>query len=881
MNQMKPQWNSSPWCNNAEIGDNVPVIIPGRSPIKYPTIWEREREILCYNPRFLPNTVTFDRKNRPVIRVGVHDVVGKHATVYYSHVWVKEVFIQTLDAAGKWIVLSLSSIMKEKIEDWNDDQIASGVSQAEERIVFDASGDAYTIVKTKTHGDFLFHSRDDMENWEVHPLPVSEKVIKYRPIYRIERTASDRPPVIFVLGRDDVLSIIAPKKKDNGTLNNLNLIDELRIDNVMDGPSHSGVGDQTVTVANKTHIVYVGTIPVEGKEGTPQYIVTYNHDHDDQPVTGPVLLGVTQSSDSSKPIDHHNGPAIVSDSQGFLHVVLGSHQKPFKYTVSKRPNDATEWKLPVEISNPSGKETYVSLVIDKADTLHLVSRMVDDEGYSLHYMRKKRNDDSWSDFGKLAVPKPKHYSVWYHKLTIDGCGRLFLAYFYYSHKLTDDELDAYHRKWPDEELEWNEDDQLWETNAHDPVILVSSDSGYSWKIATTQDMITPWSWLTANRPEWSDANGWGDVANYSTIQTAVINNELYLLARANKGIQTWKFNAGNKSWSQLASNSPDWSDANGWGDVANYSTIQTAVINNELYLLARANKGIQTWKFNAGSNSWSQLASNSPEWSDADGWDDVANYSTIQAAVVNSELYLLARANKGIQTWKFNAGNKSWSQLASNSPDWLDADGWDDVANYSTIQAVVVNNELYLLARANKGIQTWKFNAGNKSWSQLASNSPEWSDTDGWDDVANYSTIQTVVVNNELYMLARANKGIQTWKFNAGNKSWSQLASNSPEWSDADGWSDVANYSTIQTAVVKNELYLLARADAGIQTWKFNTGNKSWSKLASNSPGWSDASGWDDVANYSTIQTAVVNNEVYLLARANAGIHTWKFNSET
>ncbi|MCP4611257.1 MAG: hypothetical protein GY845_21310, partial [Planctomycetes bacterium] len=79
---------------------------------------------------------------------------------------------------------------------------------------------------------------------------------------------------------------------------------------------------------------------------------------------------------------------------------------------------------------------------------------------------------------------------------------------------------------------------------------------------------------------------------------------------------------------------------------------------------------------------------------------------------------------------------------------------------------------------------------------------------------------------------------------------------------------------------VNNELYLLARADAGIHTWKFNAENNSWSKLASNSPGWSDASGWDDVTNYSTIQTAVVNNELYLLARANTGIHTWKFNKE-
>jgi hypothetical protein len=108
---------------------------------------------------------------------------------------------------------------------------------------------------------------------------------------------------------------------------------------------------------------------------------------------------------------------------------------------------------------------------------------------------------------------------------------------------------------------------------------------------------------------------------------------------------------------------------------------------------------------------------------------------------------------------------------------------------------------------------------------------------------------------------------------------WSRPAVDSPAWSDASGWNDVTNYSTIQTAVVNNQLYLLARADAGIHTWRFNAGNDSWSMLRGDSPAWSDASGWNDVDNYSTIQTAVANNVLYLLARANAGIHTWRLNS--
>src|SRR5690606_20321525 len=105
---------------------------------------------------------------------------------------------------------------------------------------------------------------------------------------------------------------------------------------------------------------------------------------------------------------------------------------------------------------------------------------------------------------------------------IDKNGRLFLVYFYYANKLTDAEFADYTAKWPDENVT---NDVL---NPHDPVILMSSDGGDSWKITTTQDFISGWLRLASNKPEWSDEGGCNDVSNYSTIQTAVVNNELFL-----------------------------------------------------------------------------------------------------------------------------------------------------------------------------------------------------------------------------------------------------------------------------------------------------------------------------------------------------------------
>ena len=51
-----------------------------------------------------------------MIRVGVHGVVGEHATVYPPHEPVSDVYLQTLDAAGTWIALSLSEVIKEILD---------------------------------------------------------------------------------------------------------------------------------------------------------------------------------------------------------------------------------------------------------------------------------------------------------------------------------------------------------------------------------------------------------------------------------------------------------------------------------------------------------------------------------------------------------------------------------------------------------------------------------------------------------------------------------------------------------------------------------------------------------------------------------------------
>jgi hypothetical protein len=69
--------------------------------------------------------------------------------------------------------------------------------------------------------------------------------------------------------------------------------------------------------------------------------------------------------------DNHGGPALTTDSRGFLHVVYYPHHHPFRYRKSKHPNDATDWEEEIQFGQ---RLTYPSLVCGPDDTLYLSGR---------------------------------------------------------------------------------------------------------------------------------------------------------------------------------------------------------------------------------------------------------------------------------------------------------------------------------------------------------------------------------------------------------------------------------------------------------------------------------------------------------------------------
>src|SRR5436190_262079 len=102
---------------------------------------------------------------------------------------------------------------------------------------------------------------------------------------------------------------------------------------------------------------------------------------------------------------------------------------------------------------------------------------------------------------------------------------------------------------------------------------------------------------------------------------------------------------------------------------------------------------------------------------------------------------------------------------------------------------------------------------------------------------------------SHIELLAGGVAVVNTWRFDTATSTWSKRSDNTPEWSDASLWNDSSTSSTMPLALPDALPILLARGDAGVDTWRFDTATSAWSKRSDNTPEWSDASGWNDSSN--------------------------------
>ena len=344
--------------------------------------------------------------------------------------------------------------------------------------------------------------------------------------------------------------------------------------------------------------------------------------------------------------------------------------------------------------------------------------------------------------------------------------------------------------------------------------------------------------------------------------------------RGNKGI----YCSFGKDLSKVTLIDTNLSNDNGWSDVTNYATIRFADINGDgkADLCARANAGVYCWpstgtKFGARTNIVAM--------DDKDGYNDVKYYSTIRFADINGDGKddFCARFKDGFRCYPALGSGKWGSPITHKSPS--DANGWGKPEYYSTIRMADIDGDgkVDLCARAAKGFLCWR-SLGDKFGSEIMV--AEWSDAKNFNRPEHYTTIRMADINGDgkADVCIRAAAGI-ICKLSNGTSFGTQISG--PDWSDTNGWKDYDNYSTIQYGDFNGDGKddVCARMNAKFVCAASN-GNGFGSQVQV--AGWSDSYSWNKPQYFRTIRMGDVNGDgkMEICARGVNGIACYTWSSD-
>lgn len=301
----------------------------------------------------------------------------------------------------------------------------------------------------------------------------------------------------------------------------------------------------------------------------------------------------------------------------------------------------------------------------------------------------------------------------------------------------------------------------------------------------------------AGAPDWSDARGFDDPDQYSTLRMLDINGDgrMDLCARSADGLEcTLSTPTGFAPLFEAI----DLSDARGWGDLSNAPTIRAGDINGDGRddLCARADAKVICY-FSTGTG-FEETYIDGPAWSDSADWNMATHYNTFQVADINGDglADLFGRSVSGVV---FALSNGTGFEAEKAGPTWKDSSGWSDQDNSYTLRLGDIDGDgdLDLCGRANAAIYCafWE----GEGFSSGAATTVTWDDSHGWDDIDNYASIQLADQNGDgrADICGRGSDGISC----ALSEGTTFGATFVGDWgADASGWNQNDNWLPVMIA---------------------------------------------------------------------------------
>ncbi|HUT33024.1 MAG TPA: BNR-4 repeat-containing protein [Planctomycetota bacterium] len=432
-------------------------VAPATRPLAMPLVlkpYQHENEQFGHLPDYpVESQPYFDLKNQPFVRVGNGVATCRD---------------------GRWATSDLAAAVRTRVPPFE----GASFGTPSTKLAFDRDNGLY-LVATAGGQAVLLHSTDGAQTFSAYGIPGREGQPRSfeieqssghnvpdgpPPILRYTLTAKD--PRVFWRRVND-LELFLPRR-ENGRL----VIGEpvLVSKQCIGLAAHSGIPASIVSRGSKVHVIWgEATDPNEKVPGVPTFVATC--DRETGKLGEPALVGY-----GAPPNDVHNSPSITMDSQGYLHALAGTHGRPFQYARSLKPNDAHSGWTKAEPVGGNSPQTYIGMVCGRDDTLHLAYRLwrsgVEPFPASHHATlayQRKRPGQPWEPPKVLVVAAFSEYSVYYHRLTVDRAGRLFLSYDYWS------------TYW------FYRNDHFGRRRA----VIMSPDGGDSWKLVQTNDLRLP------------------------------------------------------------------------------------------------------------------------------------------------------------------------------------------------------------------------------------------------------------------------------------------------------------------------------------------------------------------------------------------------------
>lgn len=350
-------------------------------------------------------------------------------------------------------------------------------------------------------------------------------------------------------------------------------------------------------------------------------------------------------------------------------------------------------------------------------------------------------------------------------------------------------------------------------------------------------------------PALSNDGGWDSLEYDSTIQFGDINGDGFadVCGRGYSGLLCWLSTGTGFSTSSIATG--EMANADGWNKPQYFGTIQLADANGDGRddACGRSPDGFRCW-LSAGTSFSDMIATD--EMSDTKGWNKPEYYTTIQMADPNGDgkADVCGRAAAGFMCL-LSDGHSFGTRISTSN--MSNAQGWNDVKYYSTIQMADVDGDGRddVCGRSPDGFKCW-LSDGQGFGTEVAT--ANMSDDVGWDKPQYYGTIQMADVNGDgkADLCGRAGAAF-ICHLSTGTGFASRIATQ--DMSDAQGWNKTAYYSTIQMGDVNND----GRADVcgrGISGWRcdLSEGGSFGAVVSSNAL--ANAQGWDEPTYFRTIQ---------------------------